>query len=104
MAPINTAETAHDYVACICEGDTIAGCGFVGIGTPDELLLALERRYLETGQPGALTLAFTAAAGDARDRGLNRLAHRGLLKRAIGGHWSLVPKLARLALDDAIEA
>ena len=47
---------------------------------------------------------FAAAPGDAGERGVNRLAHTGLVKRAIGGHWSLVPKLAQLALDEAIEA
>ena len=47
---------------------------------------------------------FAAAPGDGKDRGLNRLAHEGLVARAIGGHWALVPKLAQLAIDDRIEA
>ncbi len=32
-------------------GDTIAMDGFVGGGVPDELILALEKRFLETGEP-----------------------------------------------------
>ena len=47
---------------------------------------------------------FAAAPGDSKDRGLNRLAHPGLVRRAIGGHWALVPKLGQLAVDGAIEA
>jgi propionate CoA-transferase len=59
---------------------------------------------LETKQPAGLTLVFAAAPGDGKERGLNRLAHEGFVKRAIGGHWSLVPKLSQMALDEKIEA
>lgn len=91
-------------IAIIRDGDTVCVSGFVGIGTPDELLIALERRFLRECHPSNLTLVFAAAPGDGRERGLNRLAHKGLLQRVIGGHWGLVPKIAELAIDNAIEA
>src|SRR4029450_4395789 len=96
--------SADDAVAIIRDRDTLCTSGFVGVGTPDELLIALEKRYRETRHPSDLTLMFAAAPGDSKERGLNRLAHAGLVKRVVGGHWALVPKLAELALDNRIEA
>ena len=100
----NKIVSADEAIAIIRDRDTVCTSGFVGVGTPDELLIALEKRYRQTRHPSALTLMFAAAPGDSGDRGLNRLAHDGLLKRVVGGHWALVPKLGELALANRIEA
>jgi propionate CoA-transferase len=100
----NKLVAAEQAVEVINSGDTVATSGFVGIGTPDALLVALEKRFLETGEPKDLCLMFAAGQGDGKERGLNRLGHEGLLKRAIGGHWGLAPKLGKLAVEGKIEA
>lgn len=104
MALKNKIVSAEEAIAIVRDGDTVCVSGFVGIGTPDELILALERRFLKERHPCGLTLVFAAAPGDGKERGLNRLAHKDLLKRVVGGHWSLVPKLCELALNNEIEA
>src|SRR5258706_6191515 len=95
--------TADEAIALIRDGDSVSCSGFVGIGTPEVLIEALERRFLDTQRPRDLTLVFAAAPGDGKERGLNRLARVGLIKRAIGGHLSLVPKLCALAGNNKIE-
>src|ERR1700736_5075568 len=100
----NKIVSADEAIAIVREGDTLCVSGFVGIGTPDELILGLERRYLKERHPSNLTLVFAAAPGDGKGRGLHRLAHKVLLKRVVGGHWSLVPKLCELAVNNEIEA
>jgi len=96
--------TAEEAVQVIRDGDTIATGGFVGIGFAEEIACALENYYLKNNRPKNLTLMYAAGQGDGKDRGLNHLGHEGLIRRIIGGHWGLVPKLQKLAIEGSVEA
>ncbi|MGD8790143.1 MAG: CoA-transferase [Burkholderiales bacterium] len=98
---IVSAKAAIDIIQ---DGDVIATSGYGGHGVPEQLLVALETRFLETGSPENLTIVHSTGQGDAKERGLNHLAHKGLVKRIIGGYYGLSPKLMQLAVDDQVEA
>lgn len=101
MRPIflNGAEAAKQ----IQDGQTLLTIGMTLIGAAESILAPLEKRFLETGHPKDLTL-FHAAGQSDRQRGIQHLAHEGMVKRIIGAHWGLAPKWMELISNNRVEA
>jgi len=96
--------STQEAVRVIRDGDTVATGGFVGIGFPEEIAIEIENHFSSHGKPANLTLVYAAGQGDGAEKGLNHFGHEGLVKRVIGGHWGLVPKLQKLAMENKIIA
>ena len=97
--------SAAEAAALIADNTTLS---FVGSGgavlVPELVLEAVEERFISTGHPANITLLHASGIGDKDKRGVNRFAHKGMVKRVIGGHWGWSPRMQKLALDGEIEA
>lgn len=86
------------------DGWTIIPGGFGSCGHPDGLTRAISERFKREGRPRQIGLLFTSASGDLEGRGVDLFAKSGLVARAIGGFWGLVPRLGEMARRGEIEA
>ena len=85
----------------IKDGSTVAIDGFIGFCLADDILGNIEERFIRDGHPRDLSVVNVAAlGGDGRDRGINRFAHRGLMRRFLCSNLSLAPKLYPLIMDN----
>ena len=90
----------YEAVGCIKDGDTVAiGGAGAGHAVPDRLLQGLGEHYIKTGGPRKITALHPCGIGDNVSRGMNHLAHEGLIDTVIGGFWGNAPKMVQLALD-----
>lgn len=97
--------TPEEAALLVKDGDRIVMSGFIGMCHPQELTYALEDRFLKTGAPKDLDLFFPTNVGDGTDKlGMNHLAHEGLLRSIVGGHWNLVPALQKLVTENKVKA
>jgi propionate CoA-transferase len=102
---VNKVLSAEEAVALIRDGQTIATNGIGAIGFPDMIVTSLDKKYQETGTPRNLTLIFAAGQAPFEVRALvNQLAHEGLLKRVVCGHWDSARLLSRMASANKLEA
>jgi len=70
----------------------------------EEVAIAIEKRFLETGFPRDLTIVHSCGCGDGKTRGMNHFGYEGLVKRLISGHTGLAPRMINLILENKIEA
>ena len=70
--------TSREAAALVQDNMTVAVGGFITYGVPEDCLVSLQKRYVETGSPKDLTLLHIAAVGDGAQGGANHFGEPGL--------------------------
>ncbi|MDW7669980.1 MAG: CoA-transferase, partial [Bacillota bacterium] len=75
------------------------------VGMPEESAISLEKHFLEHNRPKNLTYYCPSASGNFKDKGIHHLAHEGLLKKYVTGHFGGGgPRIQKLIAENKIEA
>ena len=92
MSKVRTAEEA---VRLVKDGDVLAVNSSSGLCCPDAVLAALGQRFERDGAPRDLTAIHPIAAGDMfGTKGVDHIAHPGMIRCIIGGSYPSGPSAA----------
>lgn len=95
--------TATEAVDLIPSAAHVTVIGFTLMGAPEAVTSEIERRFLAEGRPRDLTLLHGAGQSNGVV-GIEHFAHAGLIRRVIGSHWGLAPRMRTLIAQDGVEA
>ncbi len=89
---MSKVKTAAEAARLVPDGATLAVNSSSGLLCPDAVLKALGERFLAEGAPRNLTSIHPIAAGDMfGTKGVDHIAHKGMLARVIGGSYPSGP-------------
>jgi propionate CoA-transferase len=95
--------TGRQAADLIKNGSMVVVGGFVGFSVPEEILTAMEKKFLAEAAPNNLHVVWCAGIGDRADRGMNHFGHEGMVSKIYAGHIGLAPKLGRLVAEEKVE-
>jgi propionate CoA-transferase len=98
--------TFDEAARLIPDGGTLALCGCLSMLEPDSVLRGIEARFAREGRPRDLTVIHPVMVGSRKGTGINRLAHDGLMRRVIGGSFSVFAdyEITAMITQDRVEA
>lgn len=96
--------SAAEAVRLISDSSTVAVSGVGLTGYPEGIVKTLEECFLSENRPRNLTVIGSSGQGDMKGTGADHLAHEGLVKKAMFGHYRPSPKFCRMALEGGFEA
>lgn len=95
----------NEAIDLIKTGDCVVINGFGSLCFPEETVMALGKKFLETGQPRDLSYYFGAGQGESQEgRLIDAISHEGMVKRVVASHFIKMLGLKKLAAENKIEA
>jgi propionate CoA-transferase len=89
---VSKVKSAAEAVRLIRDGAVVAVNSSSGLLCPDAVLKALGERYVADGAPKGLTTIHPIAAGDMfGTKGVDHIAHKGMIAKIIGGSFPSGP-------------
>jgi propionate CoA-transferase len=98
--------TASEAAQLIPDGAMVALSGCLSVLEPDKVLQGIEARFLQEGCPRDLTVIHPVMVASRKSTGINRFAHDGLMRRVIGGSFSIFPdyEITGMIRQDRVQA
>ena len=85
------------------DGSTIAWTTAGLCGFPEELAIAVEKSFLDTGHPRDLFNTHSCGCGDWKTRGMGHVGHEGMVRKHVAGHIGEAPMLGKLVNENKVE-
>ena len=93
----------EDLKDIIKDGDSVATCGFTSAMLCDHAFRGIEESFLECGHPRDLEIVSVPFIGTRTPgEGMDRLAHKGLLRGARTTHINLCPNVQKAVMNNEI--
>ena len=97
--------SASEAAKLIRNGDMVVCNGFGSLGFPEEMAVAIGRRFLETGEPRGLHYFFGAGQGVWNEsRMIEHMSHEGMIASVIASHFTPMIKICRQIQENKIKA
>lgn len=92
-----------DIKELIKDGSTVASTGFTTSLLCDHVFRVIETSFLESGHPSDLEFVCIPMLGNKKPgEGMDRLAHKGLLRGLRTTHINMVPNIQKAVMDGSI--
>jgi propionate CoA-transferase len=92
-----------EAVATIEDGATVATDGFTMMGVAEAVLEGISDSFKESNRPRDLTLVHASGQSDGIG-GIEHFAEAGLVRRVVGSHWGLAPRMSAFLYAEGAEA